>query len=55
MTQFVRFTVDDAKRFAALQAVFDKIKAVKNLDFEDETRASDDAIDIDYDIEHYVS
>ncbi len=34
MTQFVRFKVDDVARFSALQAVFDEIKTVKNLDFQ---------------------
>ena len=30
MTQFVRFMVEDATHFAALQAVFDELKTVKN-------------------------
>lgn len=52
MTQFVRFTVDDAARFAALQAVFDEIKSVKNRDFPDESRGSDEQNDdVDYDVD----
>jgi len=52
MTQFVRFTVDDDVRFAALQRVFDEIKAVKNLDFAPEPEHPDDnAPEVDYDLD----
>lgn len=50
MTQFVRFRVDSPSRFESLQRVFAEIKAVKNLDFAEETDASDQQ-DVEYDIE----
>lgn len=50
MTQFVRFRVDSLSRFESLQRVFAEIKAVKNLDFAEETDASDQQ-DVEYDIE----
>lgn len=53
MTQFVRFRVDAPGRFAALQQVFAEIKAVKNLDFRDESHSTDSLDDenVDYDLD----
>lgn len=50
MTQFVRFRVDSLSRFESLQHVFAEIKAVKNLDFTEESDASNQQ-DVEYNID----
>ncbi len=52
MSQFVRFRIADADRFAALRSLFEEIKAVKNLDFAETIGKSDEfnPADVEYDV-----